>query len=365
MEININKKIASNTKNIEVTGDIIVPDIKPDIVSIVNTNASCYIFKQEVSTGRIRVEGNIDAYVVYLADNGENRSIGTTLTFLENIDDLAIKENSYVKQKVFLDEIEAKVLNERKISITAKATIKSDVYEDAKLNIPEDYEKIENVQKLEESIDIKSLVGKNTVKASIKEDISVDPSYNVLEILKVKVDVQNIENKISINKVLAKADANLKILFLADDGRIGKLDATLPIMSFIDIDKVSDSNICEVSYNIRNMLFKINSVDKHSINVQIDFEVTLEVYEIKTINVIQDMYGIKNNIEFTKKDALVEVNSAPKDQKISLNERVIVEDVLNIYDTDTIFRVTNINEVGANYSYEAELDLVFYYEADS
>ena len=362
MEININKKIASNTKNIEVTGDIIVPDIKPDIVSIVNTNASCYIFKQEVSTGRIRVEGNIDAYVVYLADNGENRSIGTTLTFLENIDDLAIKENSYVKQKVFLDEIEAKVLNERKISITAKATIKSDVYEDAKLNIPEDYEKIENVQKLEESIDIKSLVGKNTVKASIKEDISVDPSYNVLEILKVKVDVQNIENKISINKVLAKADANLKILFLADDGRIGKLDATLPIMSFIDIDKVSDSNICEVSYNIRNMLFKINSVDKHSINVQIDFEVTLEVYEIKTINVIQDMYGIKNN---TKKDALVEVNSAPKDQKISLNERVIVEDVLNIYDTDTIFRVTNINEVGANYSYEAELDLVFYYEADS
>ena len=73
MEININKKIASNTKNIEVTGDIIVPDIKPDIVSIVNTNASCYIFKQEVSTGRIRVEGNIDAYVVYLADNGENR----------------------------------------------------------------------------------------------------------------------------------------------------------------------------------------------------------------------------------------------------------------------------------------------------
>lgn len=26
MEININKKIASNTKNIEVTGDIIVPD---------------------------------------------------------------------------------------------------------------------------------------------------------------------------------------------------------------------------------------------------------------------------------------------------------------------------------------------------
>jgi len=34
----INKKTASNTKIIEINGDIIVPDIKPDIVNIINTN---------------------------------------------------------------------------------------------------------------------------------------------------------------------------------------------------------------------------------------------------------------------------------------------------------------------------------------
>ena len=72
--ITINKKTASNTKIAQVSGDIIVPDIKPDIVSIVNTNGIAYIYKEEISTGRIRIEGNIDTYVVYLADNGENRS---------------------------------------------------------------------------------------------------------------------------------------------------------------------------------------------------------------------------------------------------------------------------------------------------
>ena len=36
--IKINKKIVEKTKVVEVNGDIIVPDIKPDIVNIINTN---------------------------------------------------------------------------------------------------------------------------------------------------------------------------------------------------------------------------------------------------------------------------------------------------------------------------------------
>ena len=39
----INKKLAQTTKLLEVTGDIIVPDIKPDIVNIINTNGIPYI----------------------------------------------------------------------------------------------------------------------------------------------------------------------------------------------------------------------------------------------------------------------------------------------------------------------------------
>ena len=113
--ININQKISSNTKIIEVQGDIIVPDIKPDIVSIVNTNAIPYIYKEEVLSGRIRIEGNVDTYIVYLADNGEYRSIGTTLTFIDNIEDIKIKEGNFAKQNITLENIETKVLNERKI----------------------------------------------------------------------------------------------------------------------------------------------------------------------------------------------------------------------------------------------------------
>ena len=46
----INKKIFGTSKSFEVTGDIIVPDIKPDIVSIINANANSYIYKDDILT---------------------------------------------------------------------------------------------------------------------------------------------------------------------------------------------------------------------------------------------------------------------------------------------------------------------------
>lgn len=361
----INKKTASNTKTVEVNGDIIVPDIKPDIVNIINANGIPYIYKEEVGSGRIRVDGNIDTYIVYLADNGENRSIQTSLSFIESIEDSNINENCLSKQKVYLENIEAKVLNERKISIKANLKIRSEVFEKSEIEISSDFDEIKNVQKLKETLDVKSIIGTNKCKTSIKEDISVDNSFDVAEILKTNIEISNFENKISYNKVLAKADAIVKIIFLTEDGRVASVTSENPIMSFIDIDKVSDNNICNVEYMIRNMLFKVNPKEMHSISCQIDFEVLCEAFETKSIEVIQDMYGIRNSIDFTKKDIEVQVNSEDKTETVNINEKILVEDILNIYDVNCNTKLINSSKSGNFYNYECELNLCFYYEADN
>ena len=361
----INKKTAINTKKIEVNGDIIVPDIKPDIVNIINTNATAYIFKEEISTGRIRVDGNIDTYIIYLADNGETRSMQTTLSFVETIEDANIGEVSIAKEKIYLENIEAKVLNERKISIKSSLLIKSEVFEKSEIEINNDFEEITDAQKLKETLNIKSILGTNKVKTSIKEDISADSSLDIAEILKTDIEICNLENKISYNKVLAKADSKVKIIFLAEDGRIGVVSSDIPVMSFIDIEKITDVNECNVEYTIRNMLFKVNSKEMHSISCQVDFEVSCEAYETRTVEVIQDMYGIKNAIDFTKKDVEVQISSTTKSERISLNERVLVEDILNIYDVSLRSMVVSSNKSGNFQNYECELNLEFYYEADN
>lgn len=360
----INRKVAEFTKNFEVSGDVIVPDIKPDILSIIGSNGNAYIYREEVSTGRVRIDGNVDQITVYLSDTGETRSLGNTLNFSESFENSNINDTCFVKSKVVLESIDSKVLNERKVSIEAKLQLKVEVYCKENVSIGINLEGIENsedLQKLQETIETKTLVGSNRVKTSIKEEIGVDPSYEVAEILKVSVNISNLENKISFNKVLAKADANIKILFLAEDGRIGTVSKTIPVMSFIDLEGVQEGEECNVEYFIRNMLLKVNSNDSHSISCQIDFEVSLEVYENRTIDVIQDIYGLRSNVNFNIASVSVPVNSNNLGEKINISEKIIVEDILNIYDVDTNISILNNNQNNL----ECELLLKIYYEADS
>ncbi len=361
----INKKVSKTVKILEVSGDIIVPDIKPDIAGIINANGVPYIYKEDIGLSKIKFDGNIESYIVYLADNGETRSIQTTLSFSDSIEDQEIKEGCFSKEQVILESIEAKILNERKISIKARLKIKIEIFEKAEIELASDFNEFENIEKLKETLVIKSLVGSNKVRTSAKEDIPVDNSYSVAEILKTHVEITNIENKISYNKVLAKADAKIKIVFLSEDGRIGMASSTLPVMSFIDIEKVADGHICDVTYSPRNMLFKVNGKDQHSISCQIEFEVTCFAYESKTIDVIQDMYGIKSEISFSKKEIMIPIDVEMKEEKISINERINIEDILNILDVSSKVRKVNSTKSGSYYNCECEAVLNIYYEANS
>lgn len=361
----INKRLFSETKTIEVTGDIIVPDIKPDIVSIINTNGIGYVYKEDVNTGRVRVDGNLDTYIVYLADNGDTRSIQNTLTFSESMENNGIKETSYIKHEVSIETIEAKVLNERKISISGKVRIKVEAYEKEEVEIPNTLDTMDNVEVLKENCEIKSLIEASKTKTSIKEDISVDNSFDVAEILKTDIQVKNLENKISYNKVLAKADADIKIIFLTEDNKIGVASSEIPIMSFIDINGITDNDICDISYSVRNTLFKVNSKEMHSISCQVEFEVNCESYQTKSLEIVEDMYGVRNNIDFTRRDVQVEIARQQVTQTVNMNERVVVEDVLNILDVNHRVNVVSTTKAGNYTNYECELKLDFYYEADN
>lgn len=110
----INKKIVSTSKVLEVSGDVIVPDIKPDIVSIINTNGIPYIFKEDVGNSKFRFDGNIDTFVVYLADNGETRSLAVNLSFIDTIENLRNNRIKFGKNKSIIRCYRIKGLKRKK-----------------------------------------------------------------------------------------------------------------------------------------------------------------------------------------------------------------------------------------------------------
>ena len=125
----INKVIASKREIVTVEGDAIVPDVKPDILSTISVNGNVCIYKKEVLDGKIRIDGCVNTYIIYLADSqdGNVRSINTNIEYSTVINIDNAREGMELNCDVMLRGIECKVLNGRKVNVKATLEINGSV----------------------------------------------------------------------------------------------------------------------------------------------------------------------------------------------------------------------------------------------
>ena len=360
--LNVNQLVGKKNKCVVVEGDVIVPDIKPDIITVISSNANCYTYKREIMENKIRLDGNINLYIVYLSSNGENRSLNTILDFSENIEFENLNSNMNLNENVTIKSIETKILNERKINIKVNLEIEVSVYKSTKIDFINDLNSVENAEILEENINIMALKGCGLAKASAKENVNIDNIDEIVEIFKVDINVSNKENKNSYNKVLAKADVDLNIMYLTEDDRINTVKATIPIMGFVDMEGVSDENICKTDYKMRNMLIKPNTKEEHSIYVEIDYDICTNVYENMNMNIPVDIYGLRNNITFSKKDINLLSILEDKRNTLQIKENVNIPSVSKIYDANCKTNITNKRVYDNKVNFEGEIEITFLFE---
>ena len=87
-ELTINKLVGTKTKNVTIEGDVIIPDIKPDILNAIDNVGNVCIYKKEILDGKVRFDGGINLYLIYLPDSETEttRGLNTTIDFSQIIE---------------------------------------------------------------------------------------------------------------------------------------------------------------------------------------------------------------------------------------------------------------------------------------
>ena len=357
--LNVNKLIAEKKEIIFVEGDMIVPDSKPDILNTICTSGVVSIYKKEAQEGKVRLDGSVNTYIMYMPDGGEDtvRGLNTCIDFSENINVSNCIDGMNVISDIKIKSIEAKVINGRKVGIKATLEVNLKIYSN-------EIQNENNVQILKEDLTVNSLVGQGTTKIYAKESIQLDVADNLAEILRAQVCLIDRDVKISYNKVLAKSEAEIRIMYLTEDNRICTVNYKIPVVGFIDIPNVTDGNLCDVNYEIKNIIIKPNSQEEHSIYVEIEIEVSCYVYEEKQLNLIQDMYSTIQNLNFEKKQIMTMTNKQCVTNIKQIREKINFNDIdgLNLVDVDIITNITNENKINSKILYESEMELRFIFE---
>lgn len=349
--------------------DFVVPDIKPDILNTIRTNGTVCIYKKEIMDGKVKLDGCINVYIMYLADDEESsiRSLNTTLDFSKIIDFDAVKMGMILEDKVTLKTIECRVLNGRKVNIKSIMDVELKILSNEEVEFVKGIEEVKDVEVLDNTLRLNSLLGSGFTKVYAKDTIVIDSVDNLAEIMKVDITIINQETKISYNKVLVKADACVKMLYRTEDNRICSTSNLIPVMGFIDMADVSDENLCDVRYEIKNLLVKPNNVEEHSIYVEVELEVTCNIYQEKEVSIIEDLYSPTVDLVYKQRRIKAMSQKTLIKDLCSIREKQVISQIGNrrIYDVDIKPRILNQTALTNKIMYEGEIELNFLFDSDN
>ena len=364
----VNHIIGHKTENFIVEGDSIIPDIKPDIINAINTNGTICVYKKEINEGKIKIDGTIDTYIMYLADDENNsvRGLNVNLDFSQVIEMEKAMPDMNLETSLKLKSMECKVINGRKVNV--KAFVEASVKVTSKENIDIiNNVNLKGIQMLNENLNINSMIGSGETKVYAKDTLVIDNIDNLSEIMKADLRISNKDVKISYNKILAKADLNVRLLYLTDDNRINSVEATVPVMGFIDMPDVSEDNICDTKYEIKNLVIKPNNVEEHSIYMEAEIEIFCEVYKVQEINIIQDLYSPKTNVTFTQKQVNIMQKIETMQGTYNIREKQVVSEIggNKIYDVGTLVDIKKQTVLNDRVLFEGELTLNYIYSSNN
>lgn len=363
-QLTLNKLICEKKETIIVQGDMIVPDSKPDILNTIDTSGVVSIYKKDIVDGKIRIDGNINIFMMYLADNSEDkiRGLNTNLDFSENfiIPECTNGMTAILETNIKL--IECKVLNGRKINIKVTLDTEIKLFSSEEVNVISDINS-SNIQTLKPLYNINTLVGVGETKVSLKETLGIDNNDNFAEILKTNINITDKDIKVSYNKILAKAEIDIQIMYLTEDNRVNMLCTRLPVVGFIDIPNISENSMCDCSFEIKNLVIKPNNSEEHSIYVEMEIGILCQSYDDKEISIVEDLYSICSDLKFNKNSVRTISNKNKRKETLSIREKINVPEIgeNKIINVDVTPIIREVNKMNTKIKYQGELNLIITY----
>lgn len=371
--IHSTKSICNDKKIKVVEGDLTVPDIKPDILSLVDVDNEVYITKEEVENGKVNIEGVMDVSVIYMSEeaNGTFKNLNNVFTFYDSFDVEGATEDSIVDLKVYKGATECKVVNGRRINVKVPITLDLKVMNHEECVIAKDVVDDRNVEVKKDKINMNMLCSCRCQEIHLKENISLDEGCPPIgEVLRANMKIINEDFKISYNKILAKADAVIKIIYVADTEKesLECFESTVPVMGFVDYEGINENMDVKLKFNIKSFLVHPIYQDMKSVSFSVESDIGIKacVYEKNEIEMLLDIYQPDMDLKCNYEDVEVLQNVIHKNESIEFMQGLLIPDLSNIkiLNIDAIPNITTKNVLDGKLALEGNIsfDVLFYHE---
>ena len=303
-DITIDKKIGKETSQVLVEGDIIVPDTKPDIDTVLEANASAYIDSKDIVNDRITFKGNLDINVLFIA-KGENKPVYNMQTTYP-INDFINMENIDKNMTVFttcnITNLDYKLINDRKVSFRAILDVTTEVLAKENIEAVSTIDGLSEKQMKVTNINVNKVACTKFDRFNIKDDIEISSSRpNIKEILDISFNIANKNIRTQQEKINISGDIRACVLYKSDeeDSIITYFEQDIPFNGSIEVEGATDDMIGDVYLDIQEKNVQIlEDVDGEPRLIGLDIYVgcNIKVSYEDEMDILEDAYALDKKI---------------------------------------------------------------------
>ncbi|WP_027400308.1 DUF3794 and LysM peptidoglycan-binding domain-containing protein [Anaerovorax odorimutans] len=335
--------------------DILVPDVKPDLSTVLAVDGKIKLSEKEVSVSQngadsVKVTGDLVVETLYLPDTSDNGdqiiSIESKLPFKSECNVGAAPYSNLVITPQ-IDSIEYIVINERKVRIKSEVTLGLKEYGNLDVDLFEGV-KGEEVQMLKEKIRVTDVALRKSQTMEVKEELALKESMPEIDTI-LKSDINVVENHKQISKEKAVINASIycNVMYLGKSQKEslksseesaeiplepvlfqGKTEFTQFIKLSDDIDTESKNLVgSKVDFDINSFsLAKKESEDGKATSFDLEsiIDTSVELYQNIEKEIVTDVYHNVKDIQYETEELGLMSLSGSGASEVSVREIINV-----------------------------------------
>lgn len=354
--IRISEILCSRDCQTTVENDVIVPDIKPDVLKILQVSSDVVVNQKNVQADKVYVQGIIRLNILYVPDGdviGNVKSIMSVQDFSHLIDVKGAKPGMNLCVEAECEPAEYTLINSRKLNIRSKIGIALKVSVPSEIDVATDIEGDEPVQIRGSHLKMCNSCSEAERDIIVREQLEVPVGKPAIgEILKFSAKPSSTELRIIDNKAIVKGEVKVCTLYGGEDEEcsVQFMEHVIPFTEILEIEGLAEGMDGEIDYTVKDFYYEIrqdSDGDKRILGAEITLCALVRASETVELDAIGDAFGLKNEISLERKAYNIEQLIENTFAQTPCKERAAIPDYMpelsQVCDISAVPNIENIS----------------------
>ena len=308
---NIHMNRWKNQVNTQVTldDDFIVPDTMSDIAQVILDTGEIQMEPVKTQNERVVVRGKLDFHVLYRKEEGGLQVLGGLIPFEETINVPGLEEKDYVGVGWQLEDLNADMINSRKLSIKGIVTLEVkveslfDTEAAVELGTVEDEEDgIPQVETLKRTIDVAAIALRRKDTYRLKEEITLSGTKPAIDrILWTEMRLSGVTARPLDQKIHLEGTLMVFVIYEGEgeSAMIQWVEESIPFSGELEMQGAVEEMIPAISARlIHKGIEEKPDYDGEMRELDVDavIELDIRLYEERQLDILSDMYATNREL---------------------------------------------------------------------